>query len=747
MVDDDGSALAKLQRLVRDRTRFDASDVQGVAESCVPQGMCVDAMHRLEALVRCVEVTGRSQPTAYETRSSTRVMTDAESDSGARLTLGLDLLYKKLQDASTAYDELHEGIWLPAEAIHVELHRCIPCHGRGCVTCHTCSGNCTERCYSCGGGGQTNCHWCSCTGKVTCPQCYGTSYVIRGRTEYYTEQVWVVDRYEYQSKSRWVEERVSCSCTCGRVDCSHCAGQGKIRCATCHATGTITCRTCAGAGDLTCNPCEGSGQVGTAAWVEVYHTVEYGQGWFSPVDPRADDIRKEEKLHDIVRESRGLTLNKLHRKEDGMSGLVVAGYRGELDIRHLDAACREKTYHVVTYGVNRQWLDLNHILRDLLNGDLEALRSALVLADTSGHSKQCKENLTTPLRDVVNSEINTALVDAVLDSQPLDELHTLVSADYAEKLKNALLSALKRIYDGVAMRTWWQAPLTCGLLGLAAWGLKHPYWAVLPGICTLPMSLGILRFQSVRVFTSALGDRPKAKKAVEHVRKAKHHRKGLWLHLLPSLAVLALAATGAAHQYTLDRNAPTAPIFAIPLAGDAPSREAASPGNAQDYLSRARSLWEKSTREPAPASENDRLAATDWALKAVNASPEDNDALLLAGQLTTMEGQSPVAVTKGVTMLKKAASKGSGEAMHILGLMYIMGSQIPKDAGQARHWFTEAANTGRASDMYNLGLMDWRGEGMSATDKDRARQWWNKAAARGDSRAKQALAQGGPGGH
>ncbi|MEY2114596.1 MULTISPECIES: SEL1-like repeat protein [Rhodanobacter] len=759
---DDGSALAKLRRLVRDRTRFDDTDVNGVNETCVAQGLTIDATHALEARLESVGITGRSQPTGKGAQPSRSAITDAASDTGHRLNLGLDLLYTKLQNPATVYDELRDGLWLPAEAIHVELHRCSPCYGKGRVTCYTCSGSCTEICYNCGGAGRTSCTWCSSTGKVMCTRCSGTSTVTVGSMEYYTEQVWLGDRYDSQTKSRWVEKQVACNCSYGRVNCSYCVGQGRIGCVRCSTTGTITCRTCTGMGDLVCEPCEGSGRVGTAAWVEVHHKVKYGQNWLSPIDQRANEIGRRADVHAIASESGGLALAELHRTKDGMSGAVLAGYRGELDVLHLDVTHGEQNYHVVAYGVNRQWLDLNHIIRDLLNGDLEALRSALVSADTSGHAKARKERLTGPLRDVVESELNTALVEATLDGRSLVELHTLVSADYAEKLKDALLSALKRIYDDVAMHTWWQMPLVCSLVALATWQLNHPYWAMLPAVCALPMSLGLLHFQSSRVFESTLGDQARSDKALQYVRKAKHHRKGLWLHLLPSLLVLALSVVGAARQYTADRSSPVSSAPLARLGGDATLRQAmadcqsktfakarpalqrlAEQGNAQAYSCLAQALWEKSRNEQGPSSTSDRLAARDWALRAVDALPEDTEALLLAGQLTTMANQSPANVAKGVAMLKRAAAKGNGEAMHTLGLMYIMGGQIPKDSTQARHWFTEAANTGRADDMYNLGLMDWRGEGLPGPDKARARQWWNKAASHGDARARQALAQEG----
>lgn len=755
--DDDGTALAKLRDLVQRRTRFDASEVQGVSEACVAQTLRIQATHALAFQVNTAGITGRTAIPGARVKS-THPETDAVHSGPERLAIGMQRLSETLCEPSTTYNQLRDGLWLAADNVHYELHGCSPCNGRGSVTCHTCSGARTETCYSCSGRGSSTCYSCN-MGKVSCPSCYGTCFVTRGETEYYTEQVWVNGQYETYHRSRWVNRQVPCtSCVYGKVTCSHCSGRGELNCITCSTRGTITCRTCGGAGDLRCNPCEGSGRVGTSAWVEVHHKASYAMDWTGALDDRATAIGEAKGLHGVAQEARVLALDNVGRDTALPSSALVASYDGELDIRHLDAACGGDHYAVVAYGVNRQWLELDDIVDDLLLGDLEALRSALVSADTSGGWFRRLDVLLQPLRHVVDSELNTTLVDAILDGQELDESRALVSAEYAEKLRHALLSALKRIYNRVAVGTWWVMPLLCAALAFATWRLNHPYLAMIPAVGAIPLSMGLLRLRAMRVFNSVLGSKDKARKALEHIRKARHHYVAQGLHGVPTLALAALSVFGAVHAYKATPATPI-PFLAEPALAQAMAyyrandfnaaqpllQSLAAQGKQDAYLPLATVLWEKSKKESAGQATSDRQTALTWAQKALAATPGDAVAQNLAGQLLTLSGQSGENIAKGVALLKQAASKGQGEAMHALGLLYVMGAQVPKDAAQARHWFTQAAHAGRAGDMYNLGLMDWRGEGLAAPNKESARQWWTKAAAGGDTRAKQAMAQGGPG--
>ncbi|MBM7128671.1 tetratricopeptide repeat protein [Dyella mobilis] len=760
--DDDGTALAKLRQLIRTRTRFHANDVQPVSEAATTQFFRLSAKHVLKGELKSLPINGRTVPSASSSSKCTNAIASASADHSTRLALGMRYLEDRLNQTSAPYNAVKNGLWLPHACTHYDLQSCSSCFARGRVTCHACHGACNETCLRCSGRGKTDCYQCYGSGKVNCSRCHGSMQVDMSGTEYYSETVWVNGQSETQYKSRWVTKREPCyQCNFGKVNCNNCSGSGHINCTTCHSTGRITCQTCAGVGDLKCLPCDGSGHVGTAAWMEVHHEAEYAMSWCSPPDSHAADIESKAGLHRIAHESHSLSLTDLHRNQSRSHSIIQASYAGVLQIMHLDAKCNQESYHVVAFGKNRQWHDLDDIVADLLSGDLEALRTALVASDEGGLFTAKISKLAAPLRHVVDSELNTALVDATLHGRPTDELRTILSPEYADKLRAALLSALKRIYTSIGASTWWPTPLILGLTAGALWWLHRPIVAVLVAAFSFPASIMHLQWKAKAVLTASLGNKAKAEQAIALVKKARHHRLAHALHYLPSALLTALAVFGFTRSQGVAITVPNIPVFgkssaisnttlsqAMTLFEQRQFAQArplllslAEGGEKAAYLPLAKVLMFDDQGTTNNLAQINRISATTWAIKAVNAYPDDADALYVAGDLSTSGWNKPVDMNTGISLLKRSAARGNANAMHLLGLIYINGAHVPRNAVQARYWFTEAANAGQAADMYNVGLMDWKGEGSQAPNRTLAREWWSKAAALGDERAKKAIAE------
>ena len=92
-------------------------------------------------------------------------------------------------------------------------------------------------------------------------------------------------------------------------------------------------------------------------------------------------------------------------------------------------------------------------------------------------------------------------------------------------------------------------------------------------------------------------------------------------------------------------------------------------------------------------------------------------------------------------MLLRAAELGSVDAWSMLGRSYATGDGgFPRDAAIARQWYLRAAERGDAYAQYNYGAMLYDGEGGS-TDPKASLNWIRKAAAGGESSAIHFLSQ------
>ena len=95
---------------------------------------------------------------------------------------------------------------------------------------------------------------------------------------------------------------------------------------------------------------------------------------------------------------------------------------------------------------------------------------------------------------------------------------------------------------------------------------------------------------------------------------------------------------------------------------------------------------------------------------------------------------------ESVKWSEKAAAQGLPEAEQHLGLLYLEGKGVPKEAAQALKWFETAGGHGVAEASARAGLMHYRGEGVPQND-DKARKWFSIAAQAGDAQAQMFLGE------
>jgi hypothetical protein len=85
-------------------------------------------------------------------------------------------------------------------------------------------------------------------------------------------------------------------------------------------------------------------------------------------------------------------------------------------------------------------------------------------------------------------------------------------------------------------------------------------------------------------------------------------------------------------------------------------------------------------------------------------------------------------------VFRQLASRGDARAQCNLGVMYLNGHGVAKDAVEAVRWLRAAAQQGNTIAQSNLGALYAKGLGV-ARDMKRAQMWFSIAADRGDDEA------------
>lgn len=93
---------------------------------------------------------------------------------------------------------------------------------------------------------------------------------------------------------------------------------------------------------------------------------------------------------------------------------------------------------------------------------------------------------------------------------------------------------------------------------------------------------------------------------------------------------------------------------------------------------------------------------------------------------------------KALPWFRESALKGWPDSNYHLGLMYLKGSGVPQDYGNARKHLEKASRRSHGAAMYELGLIHYHGYGTPKSNK-KARSWFFKASKNGSIKAQYEL--------
>ena len=133
------------------------------------------------------------------------------------------------------------------------------------------------------------------------------------------------------------------------------------------------------------------------------------------------------------------------------------------------------------------------------------------------------------------------------------------------------------------------------------------------------------------------------------------------------------------------------------------------------------------------------FAADNFAETKKKAASGDAKAQSILGSMYFLGEEVPKDYAEAVKWWRLAAEQEDVSAQYYLGVMYDTGTGVPKEYAEAISWYRKAADQGYPSAQYNLGVMYYKGRGLPK-DLVQAHAWWNIAGARGDETAKKDLA-------
>lgn len=711
-------ALGLVRTLVRDKTRFAPGDLQQAGGADSRQPLLLSARYGLAARLGSCNIDGASfTPADGDVRSASvaTVESDADWEDHGRLVQAQAMLARQLEASGSAWDAIGDGVYLGHHRRHWHLASCNACNGGGRVECTACHGRRTMPCAACAGGGRRRCPDCI-PGNGKCPTCHGSK---------------------------------------------------QLACGGCHGDGIVLCGACAGAGDVQCSPCAGSGLHGVAAWVDVHVGVQYN---LALPDTAVADVRAIAAAGPHAIAALADTLALRHVTE-GEGGQVRADYALQLRVVRQGVACNGHVYQLVAYGNPLTWHTTDGIVEDLLRDDLQALTDALGAAARQGWLATDTGALLQPLQAVAASELNADVIAALPDGTPAHG--AVVSHDYAEEVRSAVLGALRHIHTRLARRTWWHGVLAATLAAVAAWAWSQLPWGLLAGAAVTAGAWLLFRRRVRVLLAQALGGRSQAGRAIALARRGQRERVATTLIVAPAL--LALAGLGAvlpwqgplakqtaggALERATNKQVPIAtsaqraavePVLARYAAGDlAAARRTlatlAQRGNAAAWgpygwmVLQGEGLSVQQLAAVDSASAARRQQARPWIAKGLDVG----DLWAQAAQGVLQLDQHGGDREQAIFLLTMAARRHHAPAMQALGTAYREGRHVPRDDTAARKWLTEAADLGRPSAQYQLGVLDWHGLGGQRPDKAKALALWRQAAAAGDPQAARALRAGRP---
>lgn len=151
------------------------------------------------------------------------------------------------------------------------------------------------------------------------------------------------------------------------------------------------------------------------------------------------------------------------------------------------------------------------------------------------------------------------------------------------------------------------------------------------------------------------------------------------------------------------------------------------------------------TRKPSPAtllSARPTNLQTSSSLQETQQAAANGDTaaqLKLAHAYENGDGVPKDAV-QAAAWYRKAAEQGNAEAQNSLGVMYLLGEGVDENKQLAVQWYEKASRQGNADAMFNLGAAYYNGDGVQIDD-DLSYAWFLLAKEAGNSQAASAVAR------
>jgi hypothetical protein len=319
---------------------------------------------------------------------------------------------------------------------------CGVCSGKGEVTCGGCNGARRVTCTTCGGSGRRSCGQCNGQGQQTCRSCAGMGYRLHDRQESYHDPVTNTTQY------RTVQDRVTCSCSGGRVTCSGCGGSGTNTCMGCGGDGQINCSRCNARGVETCGACTGTGRHFQVIQLSCAISESLV---ISPRTSESDVLNVLGKLT-TMEALLGYSLTSRAIAEanaDTMRRDTIA----TTPVTTISIAVGQKMARIRGFGPAQDVHDFGNIAGLLLTGDLELLEAALPA--TRAFPPSATPDMKSALASVLASEVNVAIAEkaASKDKSALTrELRGVVSDEFVARAARAMRQGIGRVYWSSMLR-------------------------------------------------------------------------------------------------------------------------------------------------------------------------------------------------------------------------------------------------------------------------------------------------------
>jgi hypothetical protein len=602
-------------------------------------------------------------------------------------------LADEVRKLGAKFNGIAEGVYLPHDCCHVQLTTCWRCHGEGEVSCLSCGGDGETTCPVCHGRGGDRCVVCS-GGTTLCNQCNGSG------------------RYSQVVNGQYVS--APCGCLNGQQICISCSGSGTVSCGKCRGYGQLKCSACHGSGKQTCGLCEGSRRAGKVAWTDVRVEPRYT---FSFARKAPDDVEAIRELHKELEEFVSLSEQFTQVSATDNAKGSVATYTGVFAVHRLQVTCHGEIFNLVGYGNEIRWWTLDHLIEQLLEDDLENLRSAIVDAKAVGSMEGRAQKILVTLKNVLRSEINADLVDLAIGIRKKRELKDAASEKYEIFLKSSVISALDKL-STIQRQSLLRILVPVGIVvGWVSWLAARPVWmASVLAIILAIVAVVLHRSLLTKQLSGLLG------KADAGARFVTMHEKDtapleLWkmrakLALWPALAVIAVG-------YYSPKNQQAPRLEAAPAASTSLTNDAAVNSKTQSPAAQA---------SPQPAASTTVSASVPAPLVPPSQVAED---LYKKGENAIKK----LEFERAFSFFNKASDYGHLPARTRVADMLFQGKGVRENIPKAADLLQSAADEGYARAQRLVAKHFYVGNYGRRQDPSQALKYAVKAADQGDKDA------------